>query len=694
MNTSKDIRYRVYISFLGMCIFAALILYKGGLIYFKEGKELKSLADSLHTRISVIQPERGNIYSEDGSLLSSSIPEFDLRIDMKAIPKDTFNKYIEPLSKSLSNTLKEFTWTEYKENLSNEYAQGNRYFLLKKKANYAQYLEVKKFQPFCKGQNKGGFIAESNTKRINPFGLLANRVVGLYRKNAQNIGIERRYNTYLQGSQGQRIERKIAGGTWMPIDGSEIDPENGKDILTTIDVNIQDVAENALLKQVEKEQATFGTCIVMEVKTGKIKAMANLGRRPDGSYGEDYNYAYQRIEPGSTFKLTSLISLFRARLININDKIDCQGGAWRIGPYTIHDSHAGLGVLTIKDAFAHSSNVAFAKLIYSNYNDKIGTYWSNLHALRLDIKTGLDLDGESRPSFKRDSAKNGAYSLAYMGTGYLVMITPLHTCMVYNTIANGGKMMKPYLVNSVREYGKDILTFQPTVLEDHIVDSSSLEQIKSAMNEVVESGTGKDLKNPFYTVCGKTGTAQVADKGIRYTDKVYHGSFVGFFPKEDPQYTICVVLRTRQGSSNYYGGLIALPVFKEVANRLYAIKMHEKNNIADQEKIKNVLPAKSIKAEQYNILASKLAIAKKIPNAPGWLQNISTDSLGNLTYAALPTYANQVPDVSGMGLKDALYELEKAGLKVIPQGKGKVITQSIAPGSTYSKGQKITIQLS
>jgi cell division protein FtsI (penicillin-binding protein 3) len=254
--------------------------------------------------------------------------------------------------------------------------------------------------------------------------------------------------------------------------------------------------------------------------------------------------------------------------------------------------------------------------------------------------------------------------------------------------------MKPYLVNSVREYGKDILTFQPTVLEDHIVDSSSLEQIKSAMNEVVESGTGKDLKNPFYTVCGKTGTAQVADKGIRYTDKVYHGSFVGFFPKEDPQYTICVVLRTRQGSSNYYGGLIALPVFKEVANRLYAIKMHEKNNIADQEKIKNVLPAKSIKAEQYNILASKLTLAKKVANAPGWLQNISTDSLGNLTYAALPTYANQVPDVSGMGLKDALYELEKAGLKVIPQGKGKVITQSIAPGSTYSKGQKITIQLS
>jgi len=694
MNTSKDIRFRVYITFLAMCLFGVMILYKGGVIYFKEGKELKVLADSLHTKIDVIQPERGNIYSEDGCLLSSSIPEFDLRVDMKAIAKDTFNKYIEDLSKNLSGTLNNFTWTEYKDILSREYKNQNRYFLLKKKATYEQYLTIKKFQPFCKGQNKGGFIAEANTKRINPFGLLANRVVGLYRKNAQNIGLERRYDTFLQGSQGQRIVRKIAGGTWMPIDGSEIDPENGKDVMTTLDVNIQDVAENALLKQVEKEQATFGTCIVMEVKTGKIKALANLGRRPDGTYGEDYNYAYKRIEPGSTFKLVSLISLFRDKRISIDDKVDCQGGRWKVGPYTIHDSHAGLGVMTIRDAFAHSSNVAFAKLIYTNYKDSIGSYWSDLHKLRLDLKTGLDIDGELQPRFTRDSVTKGRYSLAFMGTGYSVMITPLHTCMVYNTIANGGTMMQPYLVNSIREYGKDVKTFKPIILEKDIVDSSSLAQIKSAMNEVVESGTGKDLKNPFYTICGKTGTAQVADKGIRYSDRVYHGSFVGFFPKDDPEYTICVVLRTRKGSSNYYGGQIAMPVFKEVANRLFAIKMHDKNSATNHEEQNIPLQAKSVNSEKYNLLARKLAIAKKVPESPKWLQNITTDSLGNLTYSELPEYQNHVPDVNGMGLRDAIYELEKAGLKVIPRGKGKVITQSIAPGSNYIKGQKITISLS
>ncbi len=244
-------------------------------------------------------------------------------------------------------------------------------------------------------------------------------------------------------------------------------------------------------------------------------------------------------------------------------------------------------------------------------------------------------------------------------------------------------MMKPYLVNSVREYGNDVVKFEPTMLEDHIVDSSSLEQIKLAMSEVIESGTGKDLKNPYYTICGKTGTAQVADKGIRYSDRVYHGSFVGFFPKEDPQYTICVVLRTRKGSSNYYGGLIALPVFKEVANRLYAIKMHDKNSLANQEKVNIPLAAKSIKAEQYNCWRRKLAMAKKMRQMRrGGLQNITIDSLGNLMYQRLCQFImNQVPDVNGMGLRDALYELEKAGLKVIPQGKGKVIAQSIPPGT-------------
>jgi len=693
MKISKDIRFRVYITFLAMCVFGLMILYKGAMIQIREGKELKSLADSLHTRIATIQPERGNIYSEDGSLLVSSIPQFDIRIDFGAIQKDTFAKYVEPLSQELSKLLKDYTWVEYKEILSTEYQKANRYFLLKRKASYEEYMAIRALQPFVKGQNKGGFIAETQTKRITPYGLLANRVLGLYRKNVDNIGIEREYNKYLSGRQGERVERCIAGGTWVPIDGSEIDPENGMDVITTLDVNIQDVAENALLKQVEKEEATFGTCIVMEVKTGKIKALANLGRQPDGTYYEDYNYALQKLEPGSTFKLVSLISLFRDKLVTINQEVNCQGGSTRIGPYNIRDSHAGLGKLSIKDAFAHSSNVAFAKLIFENYHNRIGSYWSNLHALGLDQKTGLGFTGEKLPTIRKSPTDKNFYYLGFMGMGYLVMITPLHTCMVYNSVANGGKMMKPYLINSVREYGKDVIQYQPTVVNANILDSSSLEDIKSAMFEVIESGTGKALKNPYYTICGKTGTAQVADKGLKYSDRVYHGSFVGFFPKDDPQYTICVVLRTKKGSSNYYGGQIALPVFKEVANRLYAINMHRAPAVASDISPKPPVP-KSVKAGEYNLLASRLGLKKESFSAREWLIPMSADSNGTQRFEVLSQTARQVPNVSGMGMRDAIYILEQAGLKVIAVGRGKVTQQSLAPGSNFQKGHKITIQLS
>lgn len=695
MKISKNIRFRVYFTYIGMCLFAVMIMYKGFTIQLKEGKELRMYADSLHTKIEEIQPERGNIYSEDGSLLSSSIPEFDLRIDFKSIPTDTFNKYIEPLSKSLATTLKDYTWTQYKELLSKEFKNGNRYFLLKRRASYAQFLEVKTFQPFVKGQNKGGLITESHTRRINPYGLLANRVIGLYRKNADNVGIEREFNLHLSGRQGQRIVRRIAGGTWMPIDDSELEPENGRDVITTLDVKVQDVVENALYNQLKKEGAAFGTCIVMEVRTGKIKAIANLGRTKDGDYYEDYNYALKKIEPGSTFKLVSLITLMRDKLIDVNDKVNCQSGTAKFGPYTIKDSHSGLGVLSIKDCFAQSSNVAFAKLIHGNYKSKIEDYWEHINALGLSEVTGLGLSGETKPRMVKDSASKGRYSLAYLGMGYQIMITPLHTCMVYNAIANNGNMMKPYLVSSIREYGQDVIKYEPKIAKENILDTNSIAKLKDVMAEVILSGTGKALKNPYYSICGKTGTAQVADKGIKYSDRVYHGSFVGFFPKENPQYTICVVIRTQKGSSNYYGGQIALPVFKEVANRLYAINMHASS--ADTSVAKNnnskLLP-KVMTVAEYNKMATSLNMSRMKEDPTAWIRFSTPDSNGQQTKQIEKHELSKVPNTYGMGLRDALYLLETAGLKVIVVGKGKVVSQSLQAGTSFIKGQTISIKLS
>lgn len=710
-SMSQEIRFRVYITFIVMLGVALAIVIRAGRIQMLEGKELIAHADSMHTKLQTIDPERGNIYSEDGSLLASTVPQFDIHIDFSAIPNDTFLKYQVDMAKSIATILDDDrTASEYLTLLqaAQKGPKPNRYFLLKKKANYEQYMALRSIQPFCKGQNKGGFIVEVNNKRVNPYGLLANRVVGIWRKNGKTAGLEREYDAYLSGTQGQRILRCIAGGVWMPVDGTEIDPKNGNDVHTTLDVNIQDVAENALLEQVRKEKAEFGTCIVMEVKTGKIKAMANLGRQPnDTTYAEDFNYALKLMEPGSTFKLVSLISLFKDKKISINDMIDCHGGSFRFGPYTIRDSHHGLGRLTIRDAFAQSSNVAFARLIYENYNNNMGAYWKNLSMLGLDKKPGIGLSGEPKARFTKDSVSKGHYQLAYQGMGYHTMITPLHTCMIYNAIANNGKMMTPYLVNKVVAYGSDVKVQEPQMAVDLGLDSVAVAQLKSAMFEVVENGTGKALKNPYYTICGKTGTAQVADvrfyKGadgkeykekINYSDRMYHGSFVGFFPKENPEYTICVVLRTRKGSSNYYGGQIALPVFKEVANRLYAIKMHPKESLSDLARREDSMQTNTLRATDYSKLCGVMPLKKTsfLPNE--WMaQTIDTTGKTKAVKwgGMMP---GLVPNVQGMGLRDALFVLEKAGFKVNAQGRGKVVHQSIAPGKQYGRGEKIMIQLS
>lgn len=708
-SVNTEIRFRVYITFLAMLVVGLFIVYKAVHIQVKEGKDLIARADSLHTKLQTIDPERGNIYSEDGSLLASTIPQFDIHIDFNAIPTDTFKKYQVEMAKSISAILDDDrTASAYLAILQKEQAIPNKYFLLKRKASYEQYMALRSIQPFCKGQNKGGFIVDVNNKRINPYGLLANRVVGVWRKNGQSAGLEKQFESYLSGTQGQRVLRCISGGVWLPVDGSEVDPKNGNDVHTTLDVNIQDVAENALLEQVRKEQAEFGTCIVMEVKTGKIKAMANLGRQPnDTAYSENFNYALKLMEPGSTFKLVSLISLFKDKKISINDEIDCHGGSFRFGPYTIRDSHYGLGRLTIKQAFAQSSNVAFARLIYENYYNNMGSYWKNLSMLGLDKKPGIGLSGEPRARFTKDSVSKGHYQLAYQGMGYHTMITPLHTCMIYNAIANNGKMMKPYLVNSVKAYGNEVLTQQPELFSDLQLDAEAIAQIKQAMNEVVETGTGKALKNPYYTICGKTGTAQVADvrfyKGadgkeykekINYSDRMYHGSFVGFFPKENPEYTICVVLRTRKGSSNYYGGQIALPVFKEVANRLYAIKMHPKESLADRKKLTDSMHTRVLPAADYASLIRVLPLKKATVNGAPFVGQVFDTTGTTRAVVRGNTLMGLVPDVNGMGLRDALFLLEKAGFKVYAQGRGKVVRQSLMPGKPYGRGEKIMIELS
>jgi cell division protein FtsI (penicillin-binding protein 3) len=692
-SIKKDIKVRVYACFIIMCLGGIAIIGKAAALQIVSGKKLKAQGLNINTRVRTLDAERGNIYSADGSLLCVTMPVFETFMDLTVVHPDTFKNNVKGLSQSLSNLFEDKAATQYEQELNAAFKKKSRYFSLQHKVDYEKYMAMRDFPILKLGQHHGGFIAEKDIKRVNPFGLLGNRTIGLFRKNSSAVGLEAKYNPILKGESGQRVEQKIPGGAWMPIDGTEVDPQHGKDIITTIDVNVQGMAELALQNVLVKEQATYGTCIVMETKTGAIKAMANLGKQPDGSYWEDYNYALRTYEPGSTFKINALLSAIDDGYVTLDSKVSANGGVCYFAGQKMSDSHLGTGSVTVRDAFAHSSNVACAKLVYNNYLDQPSKYINHLKKMHIMDPTGIDIGGELKPHITKQALSfQSKSSLAWLAIGYEVSITPMRTCMIYNTIANNGTMMKPFIVKEVREYGQLVKYIQPEVVERNVCKMSTIEALKDAAFEVVESGTGKSLKNPVFSICGKTGTAQVADKGITYADKVYNGSFVGFFPKEDPMYTICVVIRTRKGSSNYYGGQIALPVFKEVANRLYAASIKEQKSFLKIDTVKftkqNAMPGSigKIKAVQ-NILNCY----NTVPNAQ-WLITVA-DSNGDEVIATTSNKLSTMPNLSRMGLRDATLLLENLGLHISANGKGKIITQSIIAGTEFRKGQTVKLTL-
>ncbi len=696
MDIKKDIRFRVYIAFTCIFLFGCAIIFKAAMIQVKEGPKLRAMAREMHTRFDTLIAERGNIYTEDGVLLSSSIPEFDVHVDFSVIDSGLFARNIDSLTRCVSRLFMDKSPEQYKEEFVRAYNEDDKYYLLGRKLKYYQYEALRSFPIFNKGRGLGGFIEDSKEKRVTPYNMLAFRTIGVFR-DSNVSGLEAKYNRSLVGENGRRVVQKSTGNVWVPVEGSEVDPQNGRDIVTTLDMNVQDVAEHALMSIMQKYECLYGTCIVMEVKTGKIRTLVNLGRQPDGSYWEDYNYALNPTEPGSTFKLVTLISLLSDKLTNVDNIIDAEGGAIRFGSDVMKDSHLGLHAMPIWKAYAESSNAAFAKLAYTYYKDNPKKYVDHVLGLHLDTLTGIDLLGERRPHVIKPGSKEWSnITLPWMAAGYNVQITPLHTCMLYNSIANNGKMMRPYLVSSIKEYGKEVQTFEPTVIEQ-VGDSSVIAQIKKCVRAVVTEGTAKGIESPYYTMAGKTGTAQVADKGIRYSDGVYQGSFVGFLPADQPKYTICVVIRTKPHSAAYYGGAIAAPVFRMVADKIFSENMGawagpldslERNNNGN-------IPAKAATAKSYEVLLNAIG---KHTNLGGDHVNrmmaMTTDSNRHVVIAPKKLYRNVVPDVTGMGLKDAVYMLENSGLQVQVVGRGKVHVQSIAPGTIIVKGQNIILQLS
>ena len=707
MDVKKDILWRVYLCFLCIVVLGLFVLGKAAYIQTVQGSFWKQMGDSLHQRYLPINAERGSIYSEDGNILSTSVPIFDIYVDfgadgLREKKGKRFFENVDTLALKLAELFGDRTSGNYEKELRLGYQKKLRYYPLKKKISFDEYRELRTFPLVKEGRNKSGFIIDPRDKRINPYVLMANRTIGLSRLDSnKNVGLEKTFNYLLKGVSGQRLMRYTAG-TYVPVEGAELDPVNGKDIITTLDTYIQDVAENALMKMLVANNSMHGTAIVMETETGKIKAIANLGRQEDGSYIEDLNYGIGKAtEPGSVFKLATLYALLKDKYVTLDTKVDCEGGVKSFYGLRIRDSHKGTGIITVREAFYESSNVAFAKLAYQYYHNQPNKFVQHLRDLRLDTLTGIEIIASSgKPLIKSPKSKSWSKTtIPYMAHGYEELVTPLHMVMFYNAVANNGRMMKPYLVNAVLDYGVETQVFKPVTLVDKIADDSTIIQMREALRAVVDSvgGTGRRiLKDSMYSISGKTGTAVTAldNRGYNKGNKIYQASFVGFFPSEKPKYTMAVVIQNTRESKFIYGADVSGRVFKEIADHIYKRFLND--------------PTKEIVATPDSSWISTLGLKNDLASIFNFLNINYRDSATAGDWRRMDLQQRQAvmkvdslfvnqpfitPNVKGMGLKDAIYLLENEGFYVTVSGQGKVATQSYPPGKPYSKGQKILLML-
>ena len=703
MDVKRDILWRVYLSFILIVLVCILIIGKAFYIQQVQGKYWRSLSDSLHQRIIEIPAARGTIYSEDGQMLSTNIPQFDIYIDFRVSPLHEksgllFRTHIDSLSLSLADLFKDKSAEKYKEELTQAYEASVGNYELRKKITYREYLQLVKFPLFKLGRYKSGMIAEEKNIRLNPYENIGYRTIGLAR-DENKVGLEKSYDTVLNGRNGRQLVRAIAGGVTVPVQEGEFEiaPETGKDIVSTIDVFIQEVTEKALMNMMLKNEAQTGVAIVMEVKTGKIKAIANLGKVGEGKYAEDLNYAITPTEPGSTFKLVTLLSALEDGKVNLNSRVNLEGGTWKVAGQTVYDSEKhGKFDASVLEAFEESSNVGMAKIAMAHYSNNVNVYFKHLTKLRLDSTSGIDLVGERQPRLVKPGSRLwGPTTLPWMAFGYNIEITPLQTLNLYNSIANNGVMMRPYLVNSIQEEGKKIKSFYPTVYNAQLCKPSTVKDLRTALEGVCINGTAKKLfANSLYKVAGKTGTAKVANGNKGYGEGIFQSSFAGYFPADNPQYTIVVIIKNKPHAANFYGASVAGPVFKEIADRLYSTYIQNKLDIAPVFGVKDSsLFNYSISKISLQTIAKQLSIPYQDSSiaSNNWIQ---LEGKGKILKAATQVFSDTtMPNMTGMKLQDALWLCEKKGLLVKCVGKGKVVKQSIAQGEIIIKGQQVQIDL-
>jgi cell division protein FtsI (penicillin-binding protein 3) len=699
MSLKRDILIRTSLVYLGVLLISLLILGKALHLQLFEKDEWAQEENST-VRHKVIEANRGNIYSSDGRLLAVSVPFYEIRMDFRSesFTREIFDAGVDELSKSLSNLFQDRHWSTYKRDLVRAHEDGKRYFLVKRNVTYTQLQQVKKFPIFKLGRYQGGVQYVQINRRRRPYGKLAARTVGytMTEDYKSVVGLEGAYDNELKGVEGYRLERKIRGDDWMPInDANEIEPEDGKDIVTTIDVDLQDVAESELENQLDKHGADHGTVVLMEVQTGKVRAIANLSRDEDGNYIEDYNYAIgESTEPGSTFKLATMIALLEDGHVHPGDIVDIGNGETSYYDIKVVDSqHGSLGKITVQRAFEVSSNVGITKLAYESYKKKPEQFVNRLYEMGLNQKLGIEIKGEGEPDIKYpDSESWSGISLPWMSYGYEVRMTPLQILTLYNAVANNGKKVKPIFIEEIRFHGKVIKKGESEVLNNHICSRETLDHIKKMLEGVVDSGTASNLANSHYKIAGKTGTAQLSLNKEGYS-KLYQASFVGYFPADEPKYS-CIVVVNAPSKQIYYGNVVAGPIFRAITDRIYVrdFELHKDQRLLIEQSLQSPY-SKSGSGED---LASVFDYLKLPLQQQGdeslW---VSTKSTPDGVISSSRVVSSQlVPNVVDMGLKDAVYLLESRGLKVHADGRGTVRGQSQVAGSIIRKGTVVKLNMS
>lgn len=658
---------RLYIVAGFLFLFAIAVLVKLVSIQMVEGERYRKLAMDRTEKMFTIAPKRGNLYSDDGSLLATSVSRYTIRFDAETVGKRDFEDNVKPLSDALAKLLGNSS-SHYQQLLRKAKVNKNRYALIARNLDYSDYVAVKQFPLFNKGPYKGGLIIEQKIVREHPLGKIAERSVGYERVDEDGyytrVGLEGAFGQYLRGVEGKRLKQKIAKGQWKPIGwGNIVEPKDGYDVVSTIDINIQDIAHHALLGQLEKYNAEHGCVIVMETKTGEVKAISNLGRTSEGKYYERLNYAIgESHEPGSTFKLMSMVVALEDKVIDTNTVIDTEKGTYKVYNRTVRDSkHGGYGKITAAKAFEVSSNTAFAKIINNNYKDNPEKFVNRLMNMNLHRELGLPVNGEGTPVIRYPGDKGwSGVSLAWMSHGYEVSLTPLQTLTFYNAIANDGEMLKPRLIKAVKEWDKTILKFEKEVINPSICSKETARKVQQLLKDVVEKkhGTGHGLYSPNFSMAGKTGTTQKNYVSKDPEVMKYISTFAGYFPADDPKYSCIVVIHEPDKSVGYYGADVSGPVFKSVAQKIYA-----SSPLVDEVDVNDV-ETKNLEEDYQRYFAAS-----------------------NKKY-------NQVPNVEGMSGMDAVSILENLGIQVEVKGNGKVKKQSIAKGTDLKKVNKIVLVLS